>query len=150
LHIRFNHTVLSVKPQQPSGWRVVYGDASGAEHVETFDAVMVANGHHWNPKYPEFEGHFDGKLIHSHDFKGVTEEWWNKSVLIVGAGNSACDVAVETARIAGKVCMSMRSPNSSSASPPRTTIGFRASSNPTRSRCFSGFCRVRIAITACR
>jgi Flavin-binding monooxygenase-like len=31
-------------------------------------------------------------------------------VLVVGAGNSACDVAVESARIAGKVCLSMRSP----------------------------------------
>lgn len=108
--IRFNHTVSSVKPDEAERWRVAYTDPAGTEHTETFDAVMVANGHHWNPKYPEFEGHFDGKLMHSHDFKGVTEDWRGKNVLIVGAGNSACDVAVETARIAGKVCMSMRSP----------------------------------------
>jgi hypothetical protein len=109
-HIRFNHTIQTVSPCGSSSWRVAYLDPEGNEHTEIFDAVMVANGHHWNPKYPEFEGHFDGKLMHSHDFKGVTDEWRGKSVLIVGAGNSACDVAVETARVADKVCMSTRSP----------------------------------------
>ncbi len=109
-NILFHHIVLSVKPEEGGRWRVTYSNASGTEHAESFDAIMVANGHHWNPKYPDFEGHFDGKLMHSHDFKGVTEEWRGKNVLIIGAGNSACDVAVETARIADKVCMSMRTP----------------------------------------
>ncbi len=109
-HIRFSHTVQAVEPCKSSSWRVAYLDPEGNGHVETFDAVMVANGHHWNPKYPEFEGHFDGRLMHSHDFKGVSDEWRRKSVLVVGAGNSACDVAAEAARVAGKVCLSMRSP----------------------------------------
>jgi hypothetical protein len=108
--IRFHHTVTGIVPRAPSGWLVSYTDEAGKPHTQDFDAVMVANGHHWNPKYPEFEGHFDGKIMHSHDFKGVTEEWRRKNVLVVGAGNSACDVAVETARVAAKVCLSMRSP----------------------------------------
>lgn len=71
---------------------------------------MVANGHHWDPKYPEYEGKFTGKFLHSHDFKGVTNEWKGKDILVIGAGNSACDVAVESARVANSVKLSMRSP----------------------------------------
>jgi hypothetical protein len=71
---------------------------------------MVANGHHWNPRHPQYPGKFTGEYMHSHDFKGVNEQWRNKRVLVIGAGNSACDVAVESARVAGTVCLSIRSP----------------------------------------
>jgi cation diffusion facilitator CzcD-associated flavoprotein CzcO len=108
--IRFNHAVTSVKPRAQGGWDVVYADPEGGEHAEIFDVMMVANGHHWNPKFPDYEGRFDGKMMHSHDFKGVDDEWRGKNVLVIGAGNSACDVAVESARVAGKVCISMRGP----------------------------------------
>ena len=108
--IRFNHAIQKVTRLASGDWKVEYLDAEGKQCDDTFQVLMVANGHHWNPKYPEFKGEFDGTLMHSHDFKGVTEEWRGKNVLVIGAGNSACDVAVESARIAGKVCMSMRSP----------------------------------------
>ena len=71
---------------------------------------MVCNGHHWNPKYPEYPGEFTGTFMHSHDFKSINDEWRGKSVLVIGAGNSACDIAVEAARLANRVCLSMRSP----------------------------------------
>jgi Flavin-binding monooxygenase-like len=109
--IRFNHTVKHVTRDAASGiWSVEFDDERGEPHVETFDVMMVANGHHWNPKYPEYPGSFSGTLLHSHDFKGVDESWRGKNVLVIGGGNSACDVAVEAARIANKVCLSMRSP----------------------------------------
>ena len=108
--IRFNHTVKHVTRDPASGlWSVEVED--GLEpRVETFDVLMVANGHHWNPKYPEYPGEFTGRFMHSHDFKGVDETWRDKRVLVIGGGNSACDVAVEAARIAGTVSLSMRSP----------------------------------------
>jgi glutathione peroxidase-family protein len=62
------------------------------------------------PKYPEYPGNYTGKFLHSHDFKGVDESWRDKRVLVIGAGNSACDIAVETARVTKTVSMSMRSP----------------------------------------
>src|SRR5260221_14395295 len=71
---------------------------------------MVANGHHWNPKYPEYPGEFTGTFMHSHGFKRISEEWRGKSVLGIGGGKSGCDVAGETARLAGKVCPSRCSP----------------------------------------
>jgi len=109
-HIRFNHTVQHITRTQEGLWEVRYLDDQGAEQTEIFDVLMVANGHHWDPKYPQYPGEFSGQFMHSHDFKGVTDDWRGKNVLVIGAGNSACDVAVESARVAGKVCLSMRSP----------------------------------------
>jgi len=108
-HIRFNHTVNSVTRTEDGRWAVEYTDEAGEAHTDVFDQLMVANGHHWNPKYPEYPGEFTGTFIHSHDFKRITEEWRGKRLLVIGGGNSACDVAVEAARVAGKVCVSMRS-----------------------------------------
>ncbi|PCD01429.1 flavin-containing monooxygenase [Halopseudomonas pelagia] len=108
--IRFNHTVQRVSRTPAGLWQVCYLDNQNVEHTEIFDVMMVSNGHHWDPKNPSYPGEFSGKFMHSHDFKGVTEEWRGKNVLVIGAGNSACDVAVESARIASKVCLSMRSP----------------------------------------
>jgi hypothetical protein len=62
------------------------------------------------PKYPQYPGEYTGKFLHSHDFKGVDESWRDKRVLVIGAGNSACDIAVESARVSKVVHMSMRSP----------------------------------------
>jgi hypothetical protein len=109
--IRFNSTVKRATRDARSGaWTVEYEDERGAARTETFDVLMVANGHHWNPKHPEYPGEFTGTYLHSHDFKGIDDSWRDKSVLVIGGGNSACDVAVESARLAGKVCLSTRSP----------------------------------------
>lgn len=117
--IRFRHNVEHIALAGDSGddgnsgngaWQVRYTDAQGQQHTEVFSHLTVANGHHWNPKWPEYPGEFNGTLMHSHDFKRVDDAWRGRNVLVIGAGNSACDVAVETARLAGKVCMSMRRP----------------------------------------
>lgn len=109
-NIRFRHTVHSARPLPGNRWQIAYSDAEGAPHEAEFDALMVANGHHWAPKFPEYEGKFTGIYKHSHDFKGIDDSWRGQSVLVIGAGNSACDIAVEAARLAGTVCLSMRSP----------------------------------------
>ena len=108
--IRFNHAVARVAPLEGGDWEVRVTDGAGAQVTERFSHVMVANGHHWDPKFPDYPGTFDGRFLHSHDFKGVDESWRGARVLVIGGGNSACDVAVEAARIAGTVRLSMRSP----------------------------------------
>jgi hypothetical protein len=70
---------------------------------------MVASGHHWDPALPTFPGSFSGSMFHSHAFKRVDDSYRGKRVLVIGAGNSACDIAVETARVAQRTCISMRS-----------------------------------------
>jgi Flavin-binding monooxygenase-like len=108
--VRFSHTVTQVRKIAENDWRIDFLDAEQHPRSEHFTHLMVANGHHWHPRWPEIQGEFAGQYLHSHDFKGVNDEWRGKRVLVIGAGNSACDVAVEAARLAAPVSMSMRSP----------------------------------------
>jgi len=74
-----------------------------------YDAVLVANGHHWNPRWPEpaFPGRFDGVEMHSHHYIENTD-FRDKNVLVVGIGNSAMDIAVESSFVARKTFISSR------------------------------------------
>jgi dimethylaniline monooxygenase (N-oxide forming) len=79
--------------------------------VSDYQYVIVANGHHWNPRFPEppFKGEFTGEVLHSH-FYTEPEQLTNKNVLVVGIGNSAVDIACETAKQhTGRVTISSRS-----------------------------------------
>jgi len=61
-----------------------------------YDAVLVANGHHWDPRWPEppIPGSFDGEIMHSHSYKDPSQ-LAGKRVVVVGMGNSAMDIAVD-------------------------------------------------------
>lgn len=74
---------------------------------EKFDFLLVANGHHSVPNHPEFKDMFKGEYMHSHDFKN-NNGFEGKRVLVIGAGNSGCDCAVEISRVADHVAMSLR------------------------------------------
>ena len=100
-YIRFNTKVKKAIPLN-NKWKLFYEDSS-----KDFDYLIIANGHHWSPRIPKFEGNFSGELMHSHQFKN-NEYFKNKSVLVVGGGNSACDIAVEVSRVAKKTSISMR------------------------------------------
>ena len=108
--INFDHAVNKVTREDNGNWLVNYTDSNGSDQSDTFEVLMVSNGHHNVPKYPTYPGEYTGKFLHSHDFKGVDESWRDKRVLVIGAGNSACDIAVESARVSKVVHMSMRSP----------------------------------------
>ena len=108
--IRFEHSVEKVTRDQHGDWLVEYRDKDGISSSKTFQYLMVANGHHNVPKFPSYPGNYTGKFLHSHDFKSVDESWRNKKILIIGAGNSACDIAVEASRVSKNVKISMRSP----------------------------------------
>jgi dimethylaniline monooxygenase (N-oxide forming) len=106
-HIQFNTEVLDVQ-RNPDGTYRVKTD----KNENDYDAVLVCNGHHWNPRFPEpaFEGNFTGEVLHSHHYK-EPEQIYKKDVLVVGIGNSAVDIACEAARqcTGNKVVISTRS-----------------------------------------
>jgi cation diffusion facilitator CzcD-associated flavoprotein CzcO len=87
-------------------WKVTI-EKNGKEEQHFFDALVVSNGHHWLPRMPKYKGSFNGEFIHSHDVKRFSR-FTNKRVLVIGGGNSACDVAVESSRVAQSVDMSWR------------------------------------------
>ncbi|MBB2946685.1 hypothetical protein FB565_006453 [Actinoplanes lutulentus] len=61
---------------------------------EPYDAVVIANGHNWHPRLPDYPGTFDGTQMHAHDYR-TPDVFTDKKVLIVGMGNSAMDIAVD-------------------------------------------------------
>ena len=106
-HVQFQHTVLACAPLD-SGFEVsVRNDATGEVRTERFARLVVASGHHWKPRWPDLDGEFSGRLLHSHDFKRAAP-FAGQRVLVIGGGNSACDVAVEVSRVAARTDLSWR------------------------------------------
>jgi hypothetical protein len=106
-HIEFRTRVQKVEPafkdSDDGRWRVTLH--SGESRV--YGGVVVCNGHHWDKRMPDYPGRFDGELLHSKDYKRP-ELLRGKRVLVIGGGNSACDIAVEAARFAASAHISMR------------------------------------------
>jgi thioredoxin reductase len=104
-HIRFKTKVTAVEPLESGGWEITLHDNS----TYRYRAMLVANGHHWNPRWPEpaFPGQFDGSAIHSHYYKTL-DNYVDKHVLVVGFGNSAMDIAVEVSHVATMTYLSVR------------------------------------------
>ena len=105
-HISFKNGVESVEAKEGGGYTVKTED--GQERV--YKNVIVANGHHWDPRYPkpDFAGEFTGEIMHSHFYK-TPEKFADKKVLILGIGNSGCDISCELSKIAAKVTLATRS-----------------------------------------
>jgi dimethylaniline monooxygenase (N-oxide forming) len=106
-NIVFNTSVEAVETKSDGTFSVKLNNGE----MSDYKYVMVANGHHWNPRFPEpaFPGEFTGETIHSHHYK-EPEQLKGKDVLVVGIGNSAVDIACEAARLhTGKVVISTRS-----------------------------------------
>lgn len=105
-HISFKNGVESVVPRSEGGYLVKTED--GQERV--YENVIVANGHHWNPRYPkpDFPGTYGGEIMHSHFYK-TPEKFADKKVLILGIGNSGCDISCELSKVAAKVSLATRS-----------------------------------------
>jgi Flavin-binding monooxygenase-like len=76
-----------------------------------YDALLVANGHHWNPRWPEpaFPGAdtFTGEQLHSHSYR-ESSLFTGKRVVVLGIGNSAVDIAVESSYVASHTYLAAR------------------------------------------
>jgi hypothetical protein len=105
-YIQFGTMVIHCEQIDPSNWEITT-EKDGVREVEQFTHLVVCNGHHWKSRFPEYPGEFTGEFIHSHNFKKASP-FTGKRVLVIGGGNSACDVAVETSRVSRKTAISWR------------------------------------------
>ncbi len=116
--IRFRTEVVKVVPVSTGGGgyavtvrgRNEYDEPTEPETL-TYAHVIVANGHHWDPQWPEpsFPGAetFPGTAIHAHYYR-TPDLLEGKRVLVLGVGNSATDIAVESSRVAERTILAMR------------------------------------------
>jgi dimethylaniline monooxygenase (N-oxide forming) len=106
-HIRFNAGVTSARKRPDGVWEIT-DETGGVEH---FDALLVANGHHWDPRWPEpaFPGSeiFRGTQMHAHSYD-EPEAFDGKDVVVLGMGNSAMDIATELSWTPGNIYLAMR------------------------------------------
>jgi thioredoxin reductase len=104
-HIRLNTEVTQLT-RDGSLWRADFGDGSSHE----YRGVVIANGHLSDPSIPTIPGTFSGELFHSKLYK-TPDVFEGKRVLIVGAGNTGCDIVVDAVHRAKSVAWSLRGGN---------------------------------------
>src|SRR3954470_820023 len=107
--IAFETGVERAERPPDGGWLITLHDGA----TERFDALLVANGHHWDKQMPElaFPGAdaFTGVQLHSHDYKGEDPSFFrDKRVVVLGMGNSAMDIAVEASYSAAATYLAAR------------------------------------------
>ncbi|KAF9904097.1 Cyclopentanone 1,2-monooxygenase (CPMO) [Linnemannia zychae] len=130
-HIRFSTQVVEVKElhDEQKRWSIRFhpvrpatanasADSTQEPEIqeEIFDYVMMCSGHHWKPRYPSFLGMdssdpeaFTGEQLHSHFYRQA-DAFRDKTVVVVGLGNSAVDLAVELSLNQSQVYLSCRRP----------------------------------------
>ncbi len=103
-HIQFE-TGVDHAALEAGRWRVRLSNGE----TRTYDHLLVANGHHWDPLMPDppYPGSFDGVQLHAHHYKSK-DELRGKRVVVVGMGNSAMDIAVESSEVAKATYLSAR------------------------------------------
>ena len=130
--ITFNTTVEQRRARATTGvWEVtITGDgAGGGREVREYDAVLVGNGHHWDPRWPDppFPGSdsFDGVQMHAHDYRDSDSSpasAWSWSASATAAMDIACALELRggqdlsSPRAAGSTCCASASAASRSTS----------------------------------
>lgn len=129
---RFGTEVVRAEPLgegRDSGWRLTVREVGAAggegpggdkpddddnddDNSATFDAgefsaLVIANGTLSEPNIPRFAGEFSGEIRHTSRYK-YPSELAGKRVLVVGGGNSGCDIAVDAVHHAASVDISVR------------------------------------------
>ncbi len=107
-HIRLGATVERIEPRGAAGggWSV----SLAAGPSRPYAGVVIASGHNHVPRWPEIPGTFAGDLLHAAEYKSPLHPvpLAGRRVLVIGGGNSGCDIAVDCARHAAHTVHSTR------------------------------------------
>ncbi|KAG2186101.1 hypothetical protein INT43_002539 [Umbelopsis isabellina] len=117
-YIRYDTSVINAE-YTDNEWKVTSYDINTQQSLtESYDALIVANGHYFKPFIPDIAGlsHYTGnelqkpngvRIMHSRDYRRP-EEFENLNVLVIGNAASARDVSREALAKASKVYQSIR------------------------------------------
>ena len=106
--IRTGMAVEWIEPAGPPGAGWIVRTADGATHA--YAGLVVASGHNHVPRMPDVPGTFAGRLLHAADYASPTSpvDVAGMRVLVVGGGNSGCDIAVDVSHRALRTVHSTR------------------------------------------
>ncbi|KAG7820608.1 hypothetical protein KL942_004666 [Ogataea angusta] len=116
-NVRFHYNSTVVELEKHGSWQLTYRDTvSNALSTESFDYVILAQGHFDLPYIPEVRGLAEwnaadpASIIHAKYYNDV-ERFENKTVLVVGNSASGIDIATQLTTYAGRVIISAASPS---------------------------------------
>lgn len=103
-HTYFNSRVISLKPMD-GNWQIITENGKN----EIYGLVVICNGLQRKPRYPDsaIPGQFSGEIFHTCQYKSPNQ-LKQKRVLVIGAGNSGCDIAVDAVHHGSAVFHSTR------------------------------------------
>ncbi|CAN0842003.1 Flavin-containing monooxygenase FMO GS-OX3 [Linum grandiflorum] len=110
--VRFEREVVKVR-RTAMNWEVRSrncSDNGGGFDDESYDAVVVCNGHYTEVRPAEIPGiqSWRGKQMHSHNYR-TPEPFRNQVVVVIGSQSSAADISREIAGVAKEVHLTSRS-----------------------------------------
>lgn len=92
-NIHLEKTVVSVKRRPGGGHVVTYRSRDGTDTEWECDAVAVCSGLHVTPNIPSIPGvEHVPSVFHSADFKGTSQFGVDKTLMILGSGETAMDL----------------------------------------------------------
>ncbi|KAJ4211639.1 hypothetical protein NW759_012241 [Fusarium solani] len=110
-HISFGTTVTKMLRNESQEKWDVYVTGPGGEKTLSFDKVVFGNGCESVPVWPSMPGRdmFTGTILHSQAFRSdKIDDYKGKSVLVVGIGNTGCEVALSLRKHASKTYQAYR------------------------------------------
>lgn len=102
-HVHFNTSVEKTALHPDGTWTVTLSTGE----TKNYGSLVCANGTNWHPAMPDYPGTFTGEMRHAVTFRSM-DEFRGKRVLVIGAGNSGCDIACDAAKGADAAFISLR------------------------------------------
>ena len=102
--INFETPIALVEPEDGGRrWLVTLGNGE----TRRYRGLFLCSGNTWDPNIPDYPGEFTGETMHSVRYR-EPQEFSGKRVLVVGGGNSGCDIACDAALYADHAFISLR------------------------------------------
>ncbi|KJZ77651.1 hypothetical protein HIM_02828 [Hirsutella minnesotensis 3608] len=108
-HIHFDTTVWRVvRDESRQAWRVHITGPNGDSEL-CFDKVVFGTGSEDIPKWPPMPGRhrFRGVVLHGQSYRSP-DAFAGKRVMVVGIGNTACEISISLSRHASKLYQAYR------------------------------------------
>jgi cation diffusion facilitator CzcD-associated flavoprotein CzcO len=101
------HTEVKHIERKGEQWEVTLSNPNFGTKTYLYKGIILANGTLSEANRPTFKGNYTGEVIHSSEYKKA-DVFEDKRVLVIGAGNSGCDIVVDAVHRAKKVDISVR------------------------------------------